>query len=173
MVWLCIVIGVVVGAALWGFAGALTLGFLGWLVGLIFQSKRQPAAPAPAIASVGAPADVLERRLAALEARLARVERAALGEDFVAVRSEEPAAAPAPLASVVPAIAAAPVVPSEAVAAADAPAGAAPAPSAPPSKPNFIVPWLAGGHTIVPAGLVILLFGLPFLVQYTRQHHPL
>ncbi len=170
MVWLCIVIGVVVGAALWGFAGALTLGFLGWLVGLIFQSKRQPAAPAPAIASVGAPADVLERRLAALEARLARVERAALGEDFVAVRSEEPAAAPAPLASVVPAIAAAPVVPSEAVAAADAPAGAAPAPSAPPSKPNFIVAWLAGGNTIVRAGLVILFVGLAFLIKYSVEH---
>src|SRR5260221_11401740 len=102
MVWLCIVIGVVVGAALWGFAGALTLGFLGWLVGLIFQSKRQPAAPAPAIASVGAPADVLERRLAALEARLARVERAALGEDFVAGPPEDTAAAAPPPAPVRP-----------------------------------------------------------------------
>ncbi|HEX4779190.1 MAG TPA: hypothetical protein VH301_00460, partial [Usitatibacter sp.] len=45
MIWLFIVGGVVLGAVVNGFAGALALGFVGWVVGMIVKSLRTPIAP--------------------------------------------------------------------------------------------------------------------------------
>src|SRR5471030_1700761 len=82
MIWLLAVIGVVIGAAEWGFPGAITLGFLGWLLGVVLKSNARPV-PEP-----GVRLDALDRRIAALEARLARVEG-------VEAHEEGPAAVPA------------------------------------------------------------------------------
>ena len=45
-----------------------------------------------------------------------------------------------------------------------------PAPPPPPAEPNFIVRFFTGGNTIVRVGLVILFFGLAFLVKYGVEH---
>jgi uncharacterized membrane protein len=39
-----------------------------------------------------------------------------------------------------------------------------------PQEPNFIVKWLLGGNTVVRVGIVILFFGLAFLLKYAYEH---
>jgi uncharacterized membrane protein len=165
MIWLLAVIGVIVGAAEWGFPGAITLGFLGWLLGIVLRSNAHPV-PEP-----GARLDALDRRIASLEARLARVEGVkAHEEDPAGARAQEvarPAVAQVPSerpASVAPQPRAEPVAKHAPV------ADAARAAPAPPAKPNFIVTWFTGGNTIVRVGLVILFLGLAFLIKYSVEH---
>src|SRR5258708_21563207 len=43
---------------------------------------------------------------------------------------------------------------------------APPPPPPPPSEPNPIIQWFLGGNTIVRVGLLILFFGLGFLIKY-------
>ncbi len=177
MIWLLPVIGVLVGAVLWGFPGAATLGFLGWLVGIIVRSKGAPLTPQPAPRAAGAESarfEALDRRIALLEARLARVENRALGAGEGILAGAPDVAEPVtPPPVVVAPLAASQTVDSGAVAdgAPEVEARpAAPAPPAPPAKPNFIVEWFTGGNTIVRVGLVILFVGLAFLVKYGVEH---
>ena len=164
MTWLLVVIGVLVGAAEWGFPGAITLGFLGWLFGIILKSKARPA-PAQ-----NERVDALDRRVAALEARLARVEGlAGGGRDVGAAPAQEavpPAIAERPAA---PRVEAVPVPAVEPATIRTAPDTARDT-HAPPAKPNFIVAWFTGGNTIVRVGLVILFVGLAFLIKYSVEH---
>ena len=46
MMWLGLVGGIVGGGLIWGIEGAVVLGFLGWLAGLIIQSNRAARGPA-------------------------------------------------------------------------------------------------------------------------------
>ena len=41
MIWTGLIVGVVVGALIGELQGAVTLGFLGWLAGVIIKSQRQ------------------------------------------------------------------------------------------------------------------------------------
>jgi hypothetical protein len=78
MMWLGLAIGVAVGGLLWNLKGALLLGFIGWLAGLIIGSNRKQAGQPVAVTapndSVAVRLERLERRYAQLEARLARME---------------------------------------------------------------------------------------------------
>ncbi len=165
MTWVLVAIGVLVGAAQWGFPGAITLGFLGWLLGIILKSKARPA-PAQSERF-----DALDRRVAALEARLARVEGLAAGERGVGVAPAQEAVSPAikegPAALRVES---APKPAVEPAAIRTAGPDTARATPAPPAKPNFIVAWFTGGNTIVRVGLVILFAGLAFLIKYSVEH---
>jgi len=40
MMWAGLALGIVVGAVLWNLPGAVILGFIGWLAGVIVDSKR-------------------------------------------------------------------------------------------------------------------------------------
>ena len=167
MVWTGLVVGALLGASFWGLGGAISLGFLGWLVGIILKSTRQPAQkPAAPDSSLHA----LSERVAALEARLARVERATVGDsDFVVTRVEDPSAVPSSPQAIEPSRVAAPAASAEPETRA-APAVVKPAPAKIPAQPNFIVAWFTGGNTIVRAGLVILFVGLAFLIKYGVEH---
>jgi len=179
MAWLGLIGGIVIGGLLWEWNGAIILGFFGWLAGIIIGSKKEkktasvvnaPAAPRP-VESPANRIDRLERTVAALESRIARLETGGAPIAFVE-------AAPEPI----PAPAAAP--PVEAVKAAEAPVPVATEPPPPmpppiprpppppkePAKPNFIVAWFTGGNTIVRTGAVILIVGLIFLLNYAREH---
>jgi len=61
-------------------------------------------------------------------------------------------------------------VPASSVLAEAAPAGTAPPEPPEPPKPNPIVAWLTGGNTIARVGLLILFFGLAFLVKYAADN---
>src|SRR6185295_18501844 len=51
----------------------------------------------------------------------------------------------------------------------EAPAAPAPLPWA-PRLPAFVRQWFMGGNTLVRAGVVILFFGIAFLLKYAYEH---
>jgi uncharacterized membrane protein len=182
MTWL---IGVLIGGALglaiggdaW-LAGAVIGGVIGWLVGRKTKLEKDDRSGA------------LERRFHELEERLDRFDgrlvKLEAGERPAAKR-ELPAAPPAGVfrvatEEVLPQEAApAPVEPltarAKAVAARrmePAPAGVAPHTTPkPPSKgleESAIWRWLTGGNTVVRVGVVVLFFGVAFLLRYAYEH---
>ena len=180
MIWIFTILGILIGAAIGELSGAVVLGFIGWLTGVIVKSLRQKPGSVPGPSRI--PEESLETRIARLEAAVARLEAQLSG-------SVIPDAAPAP--TVVPdaAVAAtvgepAPPAPrpfaakaepgSPPVAAAAAPGMTqAPPPPREPPKPNPIVAWLTGGNTIARVGLLILFFGFAFLLKYAADNEML
>ena len=193
MAWLGLFGGIVVGGLVWGWNGAVVLGFIGWLAGIIVGSRRaksaEAAKPAPIVRETqAARLDRLERTLAALDARLARLEAGAVPvaspSPTLAAMAAAPAAAeagtqfvtpsePPPLRAPDPEGVAALVEAAEtaAIAACEpAPPPPPPKPPAPPPKPNPLVAWFTGGNAIVRIGAVILFVGLVFLMNWAREH---
>lgn len=68
-----LLVGLILGGAAWGFNGAVTMGFLGWLAGLIWggKSKAQTSKQAEHVDRLS----VLEQRFELLERRIAGLER--------------------------------------------------------------------------------------------------
>ena len=159
MIWIGLGLGVAIGAVFWGLNGAVVLGFIGWLAGVIIQSQRR----APAAIAKVAPKETmearmqrLERAVAQLEARLARLDPAAQESlPTSAAVQETPAPQPAPEPEPVATQPAAP-----------------PEPPAPP-RPNPVMAWLTGGNTIARVGLLILFIGFAFLLKYAADHQML
>ncbi|QFS41347.1 DUF2339 domain-containing protein [Burkholderia cepacia] len=102
-----------------------------------------------------------------------------------AARAEAPASlsAPAPAPAPAPVRTAAPV--PAALHASETPAAPAPAPSVPPTPPKPREPdfverafraardWLLGGNTVVRVGIVVLFFGVAFLLKYAADNNML
>jgi uncharacterized membrane protein len=196
--WLGLVIGIVVGGLAGEWAGAILGGFVGWLIGLIIASWNKKTEPQVVTART-APADSLavrlerlERRYAALEARLARIETGAeisAPEDVIpAEAGTQPDAIPAQagtqLGDVVPTRTGPPTLGpglrrgdeqlrrgDEATAVEPPASRPPPAPAVPrePAKPNPIVAWFTGPNAIARIGLAILFIGLAFLLKYAAD----
>lgn len=158
--WWGLVLGAAMGAMFGGVAAALVLGFLGWLGGVIVDSrrKRPPAAAAPRPAAPPDRMTALEQRVAELEARLARMEGGA---------------APFPaVAAVTPSIETVPTpIPEELV----EPVVEAPKPPpipqpVKPQAPNPLIAWITGGNAIARVGIVVLFIGIAFLLRYSVDH---
>lgn len=157
MMWIGLVLGVIVGWALADMEGALVAGFLGWLGGLIVGSHRKQAAVAAAPArkeSFDERMQRLERTVADLQVRLARIEPQAPPQSPAPVEAKPPEAA-APVEETPPTQ--------------PAPKPSAPLEPLPPAKPNPVLAWLTGGNTIARVGLLILFFGLAFLLKYAAD----
>ncbi|WP_321968128.1 DUF2339 domain-containing protein [Burkholderia cepacia] len=104
-----------------------------------------------------------------------------------AARADAPASisAPAPAPAPAPVRAAAPVPVPAAPHATETPAAPAPAPSVPPTPPKPREPdiverafraardWLLGGNTVVRVGIVVLFFGVAFLLKYAADNNML
>ncbi len=104
-----------------------------------------------------------------------------------AARADAPASlsAPAPAPAPAPVRTAAPVPVPAALHASETPAAPAPAPSAPPTPPKPREPdfverafraardWLLGGNTVVRVGIVVLFFGVAFLLKYAADNNML
>jgi hypothetical protein len=157
--WIGLLVGVVVGAALWRIEGAIVLGFFGWLVGVIVDSRKRGETGSPE-ADRGPPSR--SRSMCGWRSsrpRLARLERLVSGSEPVVEAPIEPvdpgrrSHAPTNLPQPVLDAAAAP------------PRGPSPAP-----KPNPIVAWFLGGNTIARVGLVILFIGLAFLLKFAADN---
>src|SRR6185436_8801169 len=90
--------GAVIGALAWGWSGAVVLGFVGWLAGIIAGSRKQPQT-GPIVPPVKVPEtpaarmDRLEKTVASLEARLERLEGGAPVATTLVAAAEEAAIA--------------------------------------------------------------------------------
>lgn len=186
--------GLILGAVLFGFEGAVICGFLGWVVGLVLGPKNKTVAEAQA--GKADRLSAIEQRLLAIEQRLAAVERrankAGVSETSLESASQGVIAdvrAIAPISTHVDSVqkpvqtgpdqvrgdeksvaagTIEPAIMTDQIAR-ERPPGKSVPPSA-PAKPNPIVAWFTGGNAIVRIGIVILFFGVAFLVKYAAEH---
>ena len=181
-----LIVGLLVGASIGEFSGAIVGAFIGWIAGLIIGSKSKPGSAAPSPPpSYSDRLSLLEQRLASIEKRLGAVERSGM-EGAQSMQEEVAAAAAIHPARIevareaaeiqqaqTPVFAAQQALPEPEAETAPAAQPAAPirrAIPAKPAEPNFIVAWFTGGNTIVRIGIVILFFGVAFLVKYAADH---
>ena len=192
MVLLGIVLGAFIGFATLGIAGALAGAFVGLLVALVLRSQAQkrtlpasaegaqPAPGTPAATANVPPSDVvadLERRVRVLEARLGI--RAAEADAGSAADVTQPVPdRPVEAAVALPASAAPARV---AVDVEDAPPAERPSMEMPErSGDSAAVPaaapvagglraWLTGGNALSRIGVVVLFFGVAFLLRYLAE----
>jgi uncharacterized membrane protein len=188
MAWIGFFAGALIGVALHGFDGMLVGGALGLVVGAILRRLLPPARPA-IDAAVQNRVAALEQRLAALEARVAGSAAAPVTAPPVAAVVVTPARLEADPASVIAAAAAPPAavahvappaapplpvrkggtgigLPPAAEAAAPNPA---PVPLR-PARPNRLWAWFTGGNALAKVGVVVLFFGVAFLLSYFAEH---
>lgn len=200
-------IGLVVGAVLGGLIGgrfepALTGAFVGFIAGLIVKARWRGAggtSAAAGAASTIATMPPIDLRVAALERRLAAIEAALARAGLGVVREAQARAQPAGASdaraatAVERSVGVVPLLPQGAdapaytapVAAARVPAylggasaaeassaaGAPPAYTPPaPAKPNPIWAWITGGNTLARVGIVLLFIGVGFLLKYAAEH---
>ena len=94
---------------------------------------------------------------------------------------EPPHPALAEFPTVTIALPAAQTLDTDLIAAADTSAAELPSPASPqtatlrprdatPAQPSFVWRWLTGGNTVVRVGMIILFFGVAFLLKYAYQH---
>lgn len=190
------IVGVIVGAWLAEFPGAMVGLLLGIVVGALLKrddagkgAEREGVATVPPL-SLEARVAQLERQVQALRAEVLRLNQRA-GVAPSPVSADEPSATPEPAPAPVlepvkqppprPAVAA--PVAGHAVASVPVPAPApvvrtpvapppAPRPPAPPLKdrlPPFLRDWIFGGNTIVKVGVLVLFLGLAFLLRYAAE----
>ena len=188
-----IIVCVFFGALAYGVAGVILGVLVGLVVGLIWhgnakQKKVQAAAPTPTeVARTAEPRATTEERVAALEARLERLERRVTGGAYVAgdaIETPVPeAAGEIPMAATAPMAAAAvhtasPSAAWDAASTFNAEADAAPAipaspelpePPAPPRGPTLIQRLLSG-NVVAKLGIVILIFGIAFAVKFALEN---
>ena len=183
-------VGAFVGNLLWHDWGAALGGVAGFLAGVKLLARRAPAASAPPTTgagivgpAAGAPAagrtdraSVTDRglidRIDALERRVSNLEHAITGAGAVDTASPVPPAQ----------VSQPPVVPATGIAApVDSGTGE---PHARPStaaaettitvpvsgRPNPLWRWFAGGNALTRIGVVVLFFGVAFLLRYFAEH---
>lgn len=189
-----IIAGSILGYAVAGFQGAIAGAFTGWIIALALRSRQQlqarearnaaaperfdappapprPAAPlpmaqpasvwmAPSVA-VASPPLALAERLTAIEARLARIEAgmAPSAPPAAVPVDAAPAAVAQPLAAPIPAAAMRAAVPNA------SPSRAA----AQPAAPHPVWAWITGGNLLTRVGVVVLFFGVAFLLRYFAE----
>ena len=180
-----LLLGVVIGAAFNGFEGAILGALVGWAAGFGFgqlirshDAKVKGGGVESQLAALEDALRALDRRLSVLE------ERSSAPAPMGSLATERPSAAPRSAAAVPPPQEILTARPTQAVisvpgqnegppehATAGTPPPAAPPPvPAAPSEPPFIWRWLMGGNTLVRAGIVVLFFGVAFLLKYAYEH---
>jgi uncharacterized membrane protein len=174
-----LLVGAIIGA-IGGGAGAFVGAVVGLVAGIVVSQSRKAREEKWRTELEGALSD-LRNRVRLLEARLQAAPEAAPAPAVEATR--EASAAEQVGAAVtretgreteVPLAPAAPPAEEVALPAAPAPVAAAaeptPVAAAAPSSPgNFITRWLFGGNTLVRVGVVLLFFGVAFLLKYAAE----
>jgi len=174
-----LLLGLVIGASINGFEGALLGALVGWAIGYGFgqlirghDAKVQGTGLESRLASVEGALQALDSRLSTLEGR------AAAGTLPQCVDTGAEALIPslttaAPTAQSVDTLHSAGSEVSAEQAAEEATADAAQAAPHPPRaqrEPSFIWRWFTGGNTLVRVGVVVLFFGIAFLLKYAYEH---
>jgi uncharacterized membrane protein len=180
MPWIGLLLGALIGAYLHGFRGFVAGAAVGLVIGLVLRKSRMAGEPTSSSRIVA-----LEQRVAALEAALAR--SASPLPATPPAGSDAPAAGGAPREAAVAEVAVAPV--------AATPPYVLPAPRSPVRKggvgepdaggvaraasgvsrpPSAGVPslwsWFTDGNAMVRVGIVVLFFGVAFLLSYFAEH---
>ena len=165
-----LLIGLVLGAAIGGGGSAIVGAALGAAAGAIVSALRRGAVPRD-----------LEARLSALETAVQDLRRQLAGASIARTDLGAGREEPAPAALLTPP----PEVPTPSPAAperaasetvtAPAPEPTASAASAPPieTAPDAFQrfwQWLSGGNALVRVGVVVLFFGVAFLLKYAYEH---
>jgi uncharacterized membrane protein len=185
--------GAFVGYMLWRDWGAALGGIAGFVIGAKLNASRRlastrPAASASTVAARSdAPSTAAEReraligRIVELERRVAELERARIGAASEAPAALQPmpsrgapsSAAPrtaAALDAVLPPMTAQPTEAPEATAQVEPPAARTPRvePVAPFVNPVWA--WFTGGNALTRIGVVVLFFGVAFLLRYFAEY---
>lgn len=184
-------VGLVFGGMLGDFWGAAALCIAGALLGnWITRSDEarkarrtgqpEPAGTASASNRLFDDFDSLREEVLALRRRVAGLEAGLPGAKQVEFTPESAAARTPPAASrapvVEPAELAAPVLSAKgeilgsATAPAPTQAPAAPVPETVPPEPGKLWTWLFGGNAMVRVGIVVLFFGVAFLMKYAVEN---
>ncbi len=153
-----LLLGLFIGGAVYQGAGALFGAVLGALAGALISLLRRESGHAD-----------LEARLVAVENALSELRRQ-LSPEGEPLRAE--AAAPAEPLPPMP-DSPAPAGRAYAADAPDDPLATAPAAGQEPSGPTPLDrfwQWLSGGNAVVRAGVVVLFFGVAFLLKYAYEH---
>lgn len=173
MQWLGLGLGMLVGASIWGWRGVIVIGFIGWLVGWIIQQNKKTSLT-PIIDGAQPPRESLEARVARLERTVAELQARLKTGDSPLFSETTSQTGDSPLLSATAPAAAPPIAPTATATSSPAPQPvtkpATPATPPEPPKPNPIVAWFTGGNTIMRVGLVILFFGMAFLLKYAADH---
>ena len=179
MPWMGLLLGALIGAYLDGFRGFIAGGAVGFVSGLVLRKSSLAGEPASSRRILA-----LEQRVAALEAALARSGTA---PPAVTAGSSAPAASAAPGEAPVSGHAVSPIAatPSDAMAAPRSPvrkggvgepaAGGVTRASSTVSTPRSAGPpalwsWFTDGDVMVRIGIVVLFFGVAFLLSYFAEH---
>ena len=177
MPWLFGILGLLIGAAIGEFWGAVAFAVAGALLGNWLTRQGGGRSDAQTHASTGAEelrqqVLSLTRRVAQLEAQMAALAPAEAAAAPLAPASSAAAEA-APLASPEPPLPAPSHSLAMTVAAAPAPepvAMAAAQREVDLPQPNRLWTWLFGGNALVRIGVLVLFFGVAFLVRYAAEH---
>lgn len=179
------IVGVVVGAMIGNFWGAVILGAAGfWLGNWINRNdetrRRKRAAAEPAsdpvrpVTEASPQLDDFESLRKEVLALRRRVEWLESGQAVAKEPVEEmPAAATAHVAeaaATAPAPEAAPLAASPALHETTPEPAAAAEPVPAPAQPGRFWNWLFGGNAMVRVGIVVLFFGVAFLMKYAAEH---
>jgi len=187
-----LLLGLIVGGTVHGFEGALLGALIGWAIGYGFaqlirthDAKVKGNGLESRLATMEAALRALDGRLSALEGQPHAQGPAQPVEAGTAPIPAPLAASPLASAVVAEPVSMGPSVPPEAQAirpAAGEPPVQEPAPGAPraaapgrrppraPREPSFIWRWFTGGNTLVRVGVVVLFFGIAFLLKYAYEH---
>jgi uncharacterized membrane protein len=195
MRWIFGIVGLVFGA----FSGGVVGAFFGALIGvglaslILVMDKRASSqwAKAPDVAQGNAPAQVpvavpINERVTRLEHEVALLRRQIAelkGQSFATPAPQAPAAVE-PVVAPVPEAVPVPIV-AESLPPVEAPAVSQPVPVAPPVAQPTLIPhepdwveravgaardWLLGGNSVVRVGILILFFGVAFLLKYAADN---
>lgn len=180
MRWIFGIVGLVLGGLAGGVEGALLGALVGvglaWLI--LTMDKRasaQWAKPPEAHGPAASPSVTLQERVARLEHEVSLLRRQIAqiqGDAMAEPAAEEVAAQPQPVV---------PVQAPVAVPVAPVPPVPAPEPAAPPvlrpHEPDWVEraigaarDWLLGGNSVVRVGILILFFGVAFLLKYAADN---
>jgi uncharacterized membrane protein len=200
MPWLGFVLGALIGAFAYGFRGLVIGAAAGAAIGLLIRQRPSAptaptavAPPTPSGTGGGVPAptggEASAARIVALEQRLAALE-AALARAGIALPASSPALAVVPDAGAAAAAMAQPMAAStqatpDVLAPPPSPVrkggagetGVVRAPVAPRTAPSPARPpgaslwsWFTDGNSLVRVGVVVLFFGIAFLLSYLAEH---
>lgn len=173
-----LLIGALLGHQLAREWGATIGGLLGFFAGVIVTGQRErsalrgtlPASPPTDAAALAARVAALERRVAELEGR--HIAPAPEGGSAAAPRAEEvPVTAERARAATPPGTVASTDAQQQSLPPPPPPrATDASARPVPPRAPNALWAWFTGGNAITRIGVVVLFFGVAFLLRYFAEH---
>jgi uncharacterized membrane protein len=177
-----LLLGLVIGAAINGWEGAMLGALVGWALGYGFRqlirghdAKVQDAGLESRLASVEAALRALDIRLSVIEGRPApeasrQSTDAAAGQLTFSQGTADPLPTP-PRIDMLPSPAPdASTEQTPAELARSAPHPSARRPASVPREPSFLWRWFTGGNTLVRVGVVVLFFGIAFLLKYAYEH---